>query len=120
MTGMLTHSEKLIREVGNTGATNIESALDQQGSLPMEQASAGSEIVAHVKVLDPLLSTGPSTRARVVNDSASTVIINFPRIVFAGALIQIRMQSKMLFGKARRCTAKGSEYEVEIEKQEIY
>jgi hypothetical protein len=121
MTGMLTHSEKFIREVGNTGATKTESAFDQQGSLRMEeQSSAGSEIIAHVKVLDPLLSTGPSTRARVVNDSASMVIINFPRIVFVGALIQIRMQSKILFGKARRCTAKGSEYEVEIEKQEIY
>jgi hypothetical protein len=118
---MLTHAEKFIREVGNGGTANIEAALDQQGSLRLdEHGAAATEVVAHVKIIDPISSTGPSIRARVVNDSATTVIINFPRIVFAGALIQIRMQSKILFGKARRCTANGSEYEVEIEKQEIY
>jgi hypothetical protein len=78
------------------------------------------ERVAYMKVIDPLTSTGPSVRSRVVSDSASLLIIRFPRIVFGGALVQIRMESKVLFGKARRCTANGGEYEIEIEKQEIY
>jgi len=58
--------------------------------------------------------------SHVVSDSASLLIIRFPHIVFAGALVQIRIQSTVLFGKARRCTANGHEYEIEIEKQEIY
>jgi hypothetical protein len=85
-----------------------------------EQASEGAETVAHMKVIAPLTSTGPSVRGRVVNDSASVLIVRFPHIVFAGALVQIRIQRRILFGKARRCIAKESEYEIEIEKQEIY
>jgi hypothetical protein len=78
------------------------------------------EIAAQMKIISPLTSTGPSVRARVVKESASMLIIGFPRIVFAGALVQIRIQSTIVFGIARRCTAKASEYEIEIEKQEIY
>ena len=79
-----------------------------------------TEIVAHVKVIAPLTSTGPSVRARVMNDSPDQLVIRYPHVVFAGALVQIRMQSKVVFGKAQRCAAKGSEYEIEIEKYEIY
>lgn len=85
-----------------------------------EQASEETEIVAHMKVIAPLMSTGPAVRARVVKDSANVLTVRLPHIVFAGALVQIRIQSRILFGEARRCIAKESEYEIEIEKQEIY
>jgi hypothetical protein len=85
-----------------------------------EQTSGATEIVAHMKVIAPLTSTGPAVRARVVKDSESVLIVRFPHIVYAGALVQIRIQSRILFGEARRCIAKESEYEIEIEKQEIY
>jgi hypothetical protein len=78
------------------------------------------EIVAHMKVIAPLTSTGPSIRGRVVNDSATMLTVGFPHMVFTGALVQVRIDSKIVFGKARRCTPCGSEYEIEIEKQEIY
>ena len=85
-----------------------------------DQASEGTGIVAHMKVIAPLTSTEPAVRARVVNDSASVLIVRYPHIVFAGALVQIRIQGRILFGTARRCIAKESEFEVEIEKQELY
>jgi hypothetical protein len=78
------------------------------------------EIIAHMKVIAPLTSTGPSVRARILNDSATMVTVGFPHMVFAGALVQIRIQSKVVFGEARLCTPKGAEYEIEIEKREIY
>jgi hypothetical protein len=112
---MLTYPEKLTRVFGNAGA------FAQPGVRRMDdQACEGTEIVAHMKVIAPLTSTGPSVRARVVNDSPSMLIVHFPHLVFVGALVQIRIESRIVFGKARRCTAQESEYEIEIEKQEIY
>src|ERR1039458_3765418 len=35
--------------------------------------------------------------ARVVNDSANVLIVRFPQTVFAGALVQIRIQRRILF-----------------------
>jgi len=109
----MTHPEKHIRDFGDAGAANLSRRLD-------EQASEGTGIVAHMKIIAPLTSTGPSVLARVVYDSASLLIVRFPHIVFTGALVQIRIQSRIMFGKARRCIAKESGYEIEIEKQEIY
>jgi len=48
------------------------------------------------------------------------LIVRAPHIVFAGALVQIRLKSRVIFGTARCCNAKASEYEIEIEKQETY
>ena len=78
------------------------------------------EIVAHMKVIAPLTSTGPSIRARVVNDSATVLTVGFPHMVFTGALVQVRIDTRIVFGEARLCTPKGAEYEIEIEKREIY
>jgi hypothetical protein len=85
-----------------------------------EQVSEVPEIFAHMKIIAPLTSTGPAVLARVVKDSASLLTVRFPHIVYAGALVQVRIESRILFGEARRCIAKESEFEVEIEKQEIY
>jgi hypothetical protein len=99
----------------------LKVGIAQQGFYRMrEQASEETGIVAHMKVIAPLTSTGPAVRARVMNDSASVLIVRFPHIVFAGALVQIRIQNRILFGKALRCIAKESEFEIEIEKQELY
>ena len=105
-----------MRKHGNIGAVSLQ----QRSPWIKGQASAEQETVAFMKVVSPLTSTEPSARARVVNDSGDMLTILCPHIVFAGALVQIRIERKMVFGKARRCTAKGSEYEIEVEKQEIY
>jgi hypothetical protein len=120
--GMQTSPRNLYVDFGNAGTVNfVKAGLAQHRLRRMdEQASEGTEIVAHMKVIAPLTSTGPSVRARVVNDSASVLIVRFPHMVFAGALVQIRIQSRILFGEARHCIARESEYEIEIEKQEIY
>src|ERR1700684_1233209 len=121
-TGMQTNPRNSYEDFGSAVAANlVKVAFGQLGVGRMdEQASEGTEIVAYMKVIAPLTSTGPSVRARVLNDSAGLVIVRFPHMVFAGALVQIRIHSRILFGKARHCIAKESEYEIEIEKQEIY
>jgi hypothetical protein len=107
---------------GYGGAANLlKVGIAQQGFYRMsEQACEGTGIVVHMKVIAPLTSTEPAVRARVMSDSASVLIVRFPHIVFAGALVQIRIQNRILFGKALRCIAKESEFEIEIEKQELY
>jgi hypothetical protein len=115
---MLTHPEKARQDFG-TPSTRVAPAqpdLPSVGELPCECAGAD----ARMKVINPLTSTGPSVRALVVNESASELIVRFPRAVFAGALVQVRTQGKIVFGEARRCTSKGSEYEIYIEKKELY
>ena len=109
-------------DFGNAGVPIlVKVGFAHQGLRRMaRQVSEGTEIVAHMKVVAPLASTGPAIRARVVKDSANVLTVRLPHIVFAGALVQIRIQSRILFGEARRCIAKESEYEIEIEKQEIY
>jgi hypothetical protein len=106
---MQTYPEKFVTEFGNAGNAMLFKAVSDR-----------TETLAHMKVIDPLTSTGPLAHARVVNHSASMLIVRFAQIVFAGALVQIRMQGKTVFGIARHCTPRGPEYEIEIEKQEIY
>jgi hypothetical protein len=120
--GMPTTPRNSYADFGDAGAANLAKVgFAQQGLCRWDkQASDGTASVAHMKVIAPLTSTGPSVRARVVNSSASVIIVRFPQIVCAGALVQIRIQSRVLFGTARRCIAKESEYEIEIEKEEIY
>jgi hypothetical protein len=102
------------------GAPNLlKVGIAQQGFYRMDEQTSGEPgIVAHMKGIAPLTSTDNAVRARVINDSASVLIVRFPHIVFAGALVQIRIQNRILFGKALRCIAKESEFEIEIEKQE--
>jgi hypothetical protein len=103
---MLTHPEMLTQEFGHPGTGDIV------------DGGAGSD--ARMKVVNPLTSTGPSIGAWVVNESANTLLVRFPRVVFVGALVQVRTRGKIVFGEARSCTFKGSEYEIDIEKKEIY
>jgi hypothetical protein len=109
-------------DCGDAGAAKLlRLCFAQKGFRRLDQqASDKTEIVAHMKVIAPLTSTGPAVCARVVKDSASVLVLRFPHIVFAGSLVQVRIQSRILFGVARRCIAKESEFEIEIEKQEIY
>jgi len=104
----------------NTMLTNPERFTREPGNPLAQHASQGAEIIAHMKVISPLTSTGPSIRARVVSESEGRLVIRFPHVVFAGALVQVRIQNKIFFGQARRCITSGPDYEIEIEKQEVY
>jgi hypothetical protein len=102
-------------DLGTQRALNlVKMSFGQEGFSP------ATAVVAHMKVIAPLTSTGPSILARVVTESANILIVRFPHIVFAGALVQVRMENKILFGEARSCTATESEFQIEIEKHEIY
>lgn len=117
-TSMPIHYEKPVLQFNNADTT-VKAAFARQGLNRIDGPAAGEpELIAYIKVISPLTSTGPSIRSLVLSDSASLLIVRFPHIVFAGSLVQVRIQSKILFGKARRCTANACEYEIEIEKQE--
>ncbi len=118
---MRIHPEKLRQEFENPGIGHFVNAAAQLG-LPSadEPPPECKGADARMKVVDPLTSTGPSLRALVVYESASALIVRFPRVVFVGALVQVRTEGRIVFGKARGCTSNGSEYEINIEKREIY
>ena len=66
--------------------------------------STGS-IDGRMKVIDPLMSSGPSARVEVVQWSGSEVCVRLPRQVFVGATIHLRTADKIFVGEVRDCQA---------------
>jgi hypothetical protein len=73
-----------------------------------------------MKVIDPLLSTGPSARVEVVRWSDSEVCVRLPRQVFIGATIHLRTADRILVGEVRQCHAVELGHEIHIQVKEIY
>lgn len=69
---------------------------------------------ARVKMLHPLISTGPSIHARILNRSASGVKLQVPHSVLVGALVLIRLPDTVVFGKVRYCISAGTEFQVGV------
>jgi hypothetical protein len=69
---------------------------------------------ARVKVIDPIMSTGPAAVARVLNRSAGGLKVKVPGSVFVGALVQILMPGEILLGEVRYCLANGADFDIGV------
>ena len=77
-------------------------------------------IEAHMKVIDPLLSTGPSTRVRVTERSDKKIAVRVPRNIFIGAMIHLRIGDSMVLGVVRECDAVGDEFLIYVAVREVF
>ncbi len=119
--GMQTTTNNSYLDSGDVSTANlVVGSVQPRVHRKDEQSSEGTGIAGFMKVIAPLTSTGPAVPIRILHLSATMLIVRFPHIVFAGSLVQIRIQSRILFGKARCCDATESEYEIDIEIQELY
>ncbi len=80
--------------------------------------STGS-IEGRMKIIDPLLTMGPSARVEVVNWSDSEVCVRLPRQVLVGAMVHLRAADKIFIGEVRRANSLESGHEIHIQVKEI-
>ena len=69
---------------------------------------------ASVKLLDPITSTSPPQRGRVIDESPGGMKLRVQRMMFPRTLIQIRVQEKMVLGVVKYCIQDGDEFLVGI------
>jgi hypothetical protein len=72
-----------------------------------------------MKIIDPLLTMGPSARVEVVNWSDSEVCVRLPRQVFVGAMVHLRTADTIFVGEVRHCHPTESGHEIQIQVREI-
>jgi hypothetical protein len=74
-----------------------------------------SGTAARIKVIDPLLSLGPSDPARLLSRSNTCLNVLVSRAIFAGSMVYLRLSEGIAFGRVRRCMASGDEFEIAVE-----
>jgi hypothetical protein len=77
-------------------------------------------IDGRMKVIDPLMSTGPSARVQVVRWTDSEVCVRVPRSVLVGAMVYLRTAKKTLVGEVRQCEPVDDENEIRVRVKEVY
>ena len=72
------------------------------------------DIAARMKSLNPLTSTGPSSRVRIIELSYHGMKIRVPREMMPGGLVQVIVTDKVLMGTVRHARRCGTEFEVGV------
>src|SRR5262249_5517031 len=73
------------------------------------------DIEACLKCLNPLTSTGPSARIRIVELSYHGMKLRMTRELLLGGLVQIIVGNKVFMGKVRHTTRRATEFEIGIQ-----
>jgi hypothetical protein len=91
-------------------------ALDQltgpRGSTLQSQATP--VMPARVKVLNPLLSMGPSMHAELLGFSEGVLKLRVPQHVLVGSTVQVRTPGRVAFGEVRSSMPAGEQDEIEV------
>jgi hypothetical protein len=72
------------------------------------------DIAARMKSLNPLTSTGPSSKVRIVEISYHGMKLRVHREMLPGGLVQIIVGERILMGKVRHTRPCGNDFEVGI------
>jgi hypothetical protein len=72
------------------------------------------DIAARMKSINPLTSTGPSTRVRIIEISYHGMKLRVHREMLPGGLVQIIVGDRILMGKVRHARPVGADFEVGI------
>jgi hypothetical protein len=86
--------------------------MTQSNSAPRFQATG--PIDGRMKIIDPLMSSGPSTPVQVVRWSDSEVCVRVPRRVLVGATVYLRTADKTIVGEVRHGDLMNGENEIRI------
>lgn len=72
------------------------------------------DIAARVRVLNPLLSTGPAALVHVQNRSDGGLKLSVPRQILVGSLVQVLMPGEILLGEVRSCSPSEDQYDIGV------
>ena len=78
------------------------------------QGTETVDIAVRMKVINPLMSTGPASSARVRERSTGGLKLLTSRPAMVGALVQVLMQGKVVMGEVRHCSSAGAEFQLGI------
>ena len=67
-----------------------------------------------MKVIDPLMSSGPSTRVQVLRWVDSEIWVRAPRRVLVGATVHLRTAAAIFVGEVRHCEPMDTEHEIRV------
>lgn len=72
------------------------------------------DIAARVRVLNPLLSTGPAALVHVEDRSDGGLRLSVPRQILVGSLVQVLMPGEILLCEVRSCSPTEDQYEIGV------
>jgi hypothetical protein len=78
------------------------------------EARVRVDIAARMKSLNPLTSTGPSSRVRIVEISYHGMKLRVHREMLPGGLVQIIVGDQIVMGTVRHARHSGADFEVGI------
>jgi hypothetical protein len=70
---------------------------------------------ARVKVLDPIITTGPSMHAEILSSVENRILVRVPKNVIVGAMVQVRSGEQIAFGEVRSAASLGAGYEIGVD-----
>ena len=111
--------EKLVVGHGSDLAllqAHLQECQTCQGEMAAELAAEGGSD-ARVKVLDPITSLGPSAPGQLLAASSTGLHLRVSRLLFVGAMVQVRSSIGTVFGRVRYCFPAGSEFQIGVKVQ---
>jgi hypothetical protein len=96
------------REQAPPASAAPESCLAQDFSQP------DLGIPARVKVVDPLLTMGPSSPAHVLRVWGTGLSLRVHCAILRGSTVQVRTSDRILFGRVQFCLPSGTEFEISV------
>ena len=79
-----------------------------------EALEAPGAIDCRMKVIDPIMSTGPSARVQIVKWVDSEIWVRAQRTVLVGATVHLRMGTGIFVGEVRHCESRETEHEIHV------
>ena len=89
-----------------------------QGAERRSEARTAEDSPARIKVLDPMVSLGPSFQGRVVDTSSRGLKVRTPRSILPGSVVQVRFRDRIVVGKVKYCTPVEDEFHIGIRMRE--
>jgi hypothetical protein len=108
--------EKLVVGHGSDLAdiqAHLQECQDCQNEMAASLETEGTSD-ARVKILDPITSLGPSGPAHVLSASSTGLHVKVYRLVFVGAMVQVRSSIGNVFGRVRYCFPVGSGFQIGV------
>ena len=73
---------------------------------------------ARIKVLDPMVSLGPSIHGRVVDVSGKGLKVRAPHSILHGSVVQVRFRDRIVLGRVKYCLPIESEFYIGVRLKE--
>ena len=99
-------------------------AIDITADSPWPAGDRRSEVrvaedsPARIKVLDPMVSLGPSFHGRVVDSSGKGLKVRAPRSILQGSVVQVRFRDRIVLGRVKYCLPIEGEFYIGVRLKE--